>query len=535
MLAGIIRNPISYNPVRYPERAAERRDVAIDRMVEVGALTDDEGTWWHAAPTLPEIHEVLPKANDYFPSEVEQQLLNDPAFAMLGETTADRHKAIYQGGLRVYTTFDPVAQAQAIAARDSVLPLENGVFTQPGVNPATGEPNRGSAALTSVEPATGAVRTMVGGPGFDGYKYNLVTQNARGVGSAFKTFVLTTIMDQGHSPEDIINGVAPCNFKNESEEGGVYDVNNFADGGGGVGTITAATLASSNCAFVRLGLIAGMPNVAEMAYQMGIPRTRPAADGEVPTICDACQSTPLGVASITPLEMASAYATLANDGVYNPPYLIERIDDRDGRTIYTHTPTPARRLSAQTSRLVTSILEKNVQSGTGTRAQVSGQPAAGKTGTNQNATDAWFVGYTPQLATAVWVGGLAWNYEIRLEGTSITGGRFAAPVWGAFMNAWQQGRESVPFTPPGPVPGGKTLNVPGGVDLTPAPPPPAPPPGPTQPPTLPVFPPQAGEPGGQPGQGLQGDPTPGGTTGTRSPAVTTTQPPVTQPPTTVLE
>jgi membrane peptidoglycan carboxypeptidase len=279
-----------------------------------------------------------------------------------------------------------------------------------------------------------------------------------------------------------------------------------------------------------------MPNVAEMAYQMGVPRTRPAADGEVPTICAACQSTPLGVASITPLEMASAYATLANEGVYNPPYLIERIDDRDGRTIYTHTPTPSRRLSVQTSRLVTSILEKNVQSGTGTRAQISGQPAAGKTGTNQNATDAWFVGYTPQLATAVWVGGLAWNYEIRLEGTSITGGRFAAPVWGAFMNAWQQGRESVPFTPPSPVPGGKTLNVPGGVDLTPAPPPPAPPPpGPSQPPTQPVTPPQAGGPGGPPGQGLQGEPATGGTTGTTSPIVTVMQPPVTQPPTTVLE
>ncbi len=478
LLAGIIRNPISYNPVRYPDRAAARREVAIDRMVEVGALTEAEGTWWHASPTVPQIHEVLPRANDYFPSEVEQQLLTSPEFAFLGETPADRYKAVYQGGLQVATTFDPAAQAQAIAARDSQLPMENGVFAQPGVNPVTGEPNRGSAAIASVEPATGAVRVMVGGPGFEGYKYNLATQNARGVGSSFKTFVLTTVMEQGYSPNDIINGTAPCNFANESEEGGVYDVNNFADGGGSVGTVTAATLASSNCAFVRLGLIAGMDNVAEMAYRLGIPRERPDVDGDgqpEPTICGSCQSTPLGVASITPLEMASAYGTIANEGVYNPPYLIERIEDRNGVEIYAHTPAPEQRIAAGTARLVTSVLEQNVQSGTGTRARISGQRAAGKTGTNQNATDAWFVGYTPALSTAVWVGGLGHNFEIRLEGTGITGGRFAAPVWGAFMNAWQEGRPSVGFAGPPSVPGGKLLAVPGGLDLTPPPPPPAPP------------------------------------------------------------
>jgi membrane peptidoglycan carboxypeptidase len=500
MLAGIIRNPISYNPVRYPDRAADRREVAIDRMVEVGALTDAEGTWWHATPTVPQIHEVLPKANDYFPSEVEQQLLNDPQFAMLGDTPAERYAAVYQGGLQVATTFDPTAQAQAIAARDSELPMENGTFAQPGVNPETGEPNRGSAAIASVEPATGAVRVMVGGPGFEGYKYNLATQNARGVGSSFKTFVLATIMEQGYSPDDIINGNAPCNFANESEEGGVYDVNNFADGGGSVGTITAATLASSNCAFVRLGLIAGMDNVAEMAYRLGIPRERPDVDDDgqpEPTICASCQSTPLGVASITPLEMASAYATIANEGVYNPTYLIERIEDRSGVEIYAHTPAPEQRIAAGTARLVTSILQQNVQSGTGTRARISGQPAAGKTGTNQNATDAWFVGYTPALSTAVWVGGLGHNFEIRLGGTGITGGVFAAPVWGAFMNAWQNGRPTAGFAAPPAVAGGKLLAVPGGVDLTPPPPPPAPP-GPP-----PGFPPGFPPPVTPPGPGLQ--------------------------------
>jgi penicillin-binding protein 1A len=491
MLAGIIRNPIQYNPVRYPERAAQRREVALDRMVDAGWLTEEEAAVWHATPTVPSFHQVLPKPNDYFPSEVEQQLLNDPRYTMLGETEADRRTAVYQGGLRVFTTLDPLAQQQALAARDSVLPLENGVVPQPGVHPETGEPNRATAAVVSVEPSTGAVRTMVGGPGFDSYKYNLATQNPRGVGSSMKTFVLATIMEQGYSPDDIINGIAPCNFADRSEEGGVYDVSNFADGGGSMGTITAATLASSNCAFVRLGLIAGSENVAEMAYRLGIPRERPDADGDgdpEPVVLPV-KSLPLGVARITPLEMASAYATIANDGVYNPPYLVDRIEDRDGNVIYQHTPTPEQRIAPETARLVTSMLEQNVQSGTGTRARISGQPAAGKTGTNQNSTDAWFVGYTPALSTAVWLGGLGHEYQIRISGgPPITGGQYPARIWGAFMNAWQSGRGTVGFPGAPGRPGGQTLTVPGGIDLSPPPAPPEQPPpvDPNQP-----FPPPA--------------------------------------------
>jgi penicillin-binding protein 1A len=461
MLAGIIRNPISYNPVRYPDRAAERRDVAIDRMVAVGAITEDDATWWHAAPTVPELHEVVPPPNDYFPHEVKQQLLNDPQFAMLGDTATERYNAVFQGGLKVFTTLDPAAQAQALTARDSVLPLENGVFTQAGTDPVTGLPLQGSAAVVSVEPASGAVRTMVGGPGFETYKYNLATQNRRQVGSSFKTYVLASLMEQGYSPDDIINGTAPCSFANGSE--GIYEVGNYADGGGSIGTVTSQTLASSNCAYVRLGLIAGLPNVIDMAHRLGIkPETEL---GEY-------KSLPLGVADITPLEMASAYATIANDGVYNAPYLIDRIEDREGNVVYAHAAAPEQRISAQTARLVTSVLVQNVQSGTGTAARISGQQAAGKTGTTNDSTDGWFVGYTPSLATAVWVGGLGSKFTITLGGRPITGGSFPARIWGAFMNAWQEGRPAVGFAAPSGVAGGKLLGVPGGIDVTPVPPPP---------------------------------------------------------------
>jgi penicillin-binding protein 1A len=487
MLAGIIRNPVQYNPVRYPDRAQSRRNIAIDRMVDVGALTEDEAAWWHAVPTVPELHQVLPVANDYFPSEVEQKLLNDPEFGALGATPEARRTPVYQGGLKVYTTLDPTAQAQAIAARDQNLPLENGTFSVPGVDPVTGQPNRGSAAVVSVEPTTGAVRTMVGGPGFDQWQYNLATQNPRQVGSSMKTFVLATLMEQGRSPDDIINGTAPCQFSNPGGEVDPYDVGNYADGSGSVGTITSATLTSSNCAFVRLGFIAGQQAVVDMAHRLGIGSQ-----------LDAIPSLPLGTKEITPLEMASAYATLANDGVYNPPYMIDRIEDSAGNVIYQHAAAPQQVVSPQTARLVTSILEQNVQSGTGTAARISGQRAAGKTGTTQGSTDGWFVGYTPWLSTAVWVGGLGGKFPIILGGSGITGGRYPARIWGAFMNAWQQGRPAVPFTSPSPVPPSPTiLEVPGGRDLTPLPPPPPPPdPGPILPFPVP----------GPPGQGAQAVP-----------------------------
>jgi penicillin-binding protein 1A len=488
LLAGIIRNPIQYNPVRFPERAADRRDVALDRMVDVGALTEDEATWWHATPTPTQLHQVLPKANDYFPSEVEQQLLADER---LGKTPEERHKAVYQGGLKVYTTYDPVAQAQAIAARDANLPLTNGMFDQE-IDPATGQPRKGSAAVVSVEPATGAVRTMVGGPGFDNWKYNLVTQNQRQIGSSFKTFVLATLMEQGRSPADIVNGTGPCRFADRYSEGGVYEVENFEGSPGGVADITQQTLRSSNCAYVRLGLIAGSQAVADTAHRLGI-------QSEIPVV----KSMPLGTAGLTPLEVASAYATLANDGIYSPPYMIERVEDRHGNVLFGHVPAPVQAVSPQTARLVTSVLEQNVQSGTGTAARVRNQPAAGKTGTHTNSYDAWFVGYTPALATAVWVGGLGSQFPIRLGGRGITGGSYPARIWGAFMNAWQEGRPPVGFLPPAPVPSSGILALPGDVDLSP--PPTAPPPLEATPRPDPVSPaPPVVLPPPPPVQGLQG-------------------------------
>jgi penicillin-binding protein 1A len=490
LLAGIIRNPNVYNPVRFPERAEARRETALQRMVAVEAITREQAAMYALTPMPTELHDVTPPPTDYFAAAVKSQLLDDPR---LGDTYEEREQAVFQGGLHVYTTFDPRAQQQAIAARDGNLPLTNGVFAA-GTDPDTGEPRYGSAAVVSVDPASGAIRTMVGGPGFDNYRYNLVTQNRRNPGSSFKTFVLAALMEQGRSPEDRVNGMGPCRFRNDGGEPNPYEVTNFDNSRGAADAIRAQTLRSSNCAYVRLGQVAGIDNVAEMARNLGLRNPR----SEIPTGL----SLPLGTATVTPLEMASAYATIANDGVYNPPYMIERVDDRDGRTIITHQARSERVLSSDASRLVTSVLQDNVRSGTATRAAIrTGQPAAAKTGTHQGSRDAWMVGFSPRLATAVWIGGLGSQFTINLGGSGLTGSTYPASIWGDYMTAWHDGQEIVPFQPPPARPGGTMLQVPGGVDLSPLPP--ALPPGFTWPPRPGQQPPPV-----PPGQGRPTVPTP---------------------------
>ncbi|HEX8803451.1 MAG TPA: transglycosylase domain-containing protein, partial [Acidimicrobiales bacterium] len=487
LLAGMIRNPIVYNPVRFPEKAQERRSVALDRMLDVGAITEDDRTFWDASPMPTELHQVRPPPDDYFAEAVKSQLLRDER---LGETYEQRERAVFQGGLRIYTTFDPRAQQQAIAARDANLPLVDGVFAA-GTDPATGQPRVGSAAIVSIEPTSGAVRTMVGGPGFDRYRFNLVTQNRRQAGSSFKTFVLATLMEQGRSPEDVVNGTGPCRFSNPLGSPDPYEPKNFGNEHGGVATVREQTLRSSNCAFVRLGLIAGTQNVIDTAHRLGVKSDIPSAI-----------SIPLGTAAVTPMDMASGYATLANDGVYNPPYLIERVDDRDGRTLFSHAPRPSRVVSPQTARLVSSVLQDNVLRGTGRAAQIrTGNPAAGKTGTHQGSRDAWFVGYSMQLATAVWIGGLGAQFTITLGGRGITGATYPARIWGDYMTAWHQGKEAIPFPAPDARAGGAFLIVPNGQDLQPLPAPPRPNPTPAPfptpgPPGVPVTPPGQGQGGG---------------------------------------
>ncbi|MCU1353316.1 MAG: mrcA [Acidimicrobiales bacterium] len=452
LLAALIRSPNSYDPFRNPKLAKTRRDIVFERLVKTKRLSRDQVTWFKTVP-LPTVANVPRPPNDYFVEEVKQQLLDDPRFG-LGLTPAARNRAVFEGGLRVFTTFDPIAQLKALQARNETVPGGKGDGTFDVIDPVTGQPaldpngkpTFGTQAIASIEPGTGAVRIMVGGPGFEKYKYNLTTGRGRQPGSSMKTFVLTALFENGFVPNDTVNG-GSCAFT----QGRGAPIYAPGTGSGGVATITSQTQRSSNCAFVRLGQVVGLERVVDVAKRMGI--TTPLDANHI--------SLPLGTSEVRPLDMAAAYSVLANDGVRNEPYFVERIEDRKGKVIYQHRGNPQQVLDPQTARLVTQVLVANVNGGTGKNARLGwGQVAAGKTGTTNNSSNVWFVGYTPQLATAIWMGVTSGNVDLARAGLGgATGGRYPATTWGDLYQKLYDGTPLVPFVDPGPTRPGQSVGI----------------------------------------------------------------------------
>jgi len=442
MLAGLISNPSKYDPTLNPRAATDRRNVALGRLVAAGMISEEDATEYRAAP-VPTTRTVPSEwqPDNYFIEEVRRQLLDD---FRLGDTREARAEALFGGGLRVFTTYDPIAQAAAIAAVEAFRPDAKRGFI---------------GALAAVEPGTGRVRAIVGGPGFEveGFgEFNIATQGGRPTGSSFKPFVLAAAMEKGLVPSDTINGTATCVFDNPGGFPNPYSANNFGGSDtGSMASIRSQTLSSSNCAYLRLGQIVGLSNVADTARALGITSD----------LSSLPISMPLGPLNVTPLDMATAYATFANDGLQVDPIFIERVEDRSGNILFANEPAPQRAISTQSARLVTSILEANVRGGTGQRAQLPGQPAAGKTGTGQDFKNAWFVGYTPHLATAVWMGDPLVETEMRgvnIPGQgvkNVTGGSAPAAMWQAFNEAYHAGLEARSFSSPAPTRHGERIRT----------------------------------------------------------------------------
>lgn len=422
LLAGTIRNPVGYDPVRYPEQAKARRALALERMVANGHLDAAAAAEMREAPLPAKLQVPPPPPNDYFVEEVKQRLLDDPR---LGETAQERYNAVFRGGLHIHTTFDPAKQDAAQDAVKRRLPNTRGRFT---------------AALASVEPGTGAVRAIVAGDDFNKESYNLATQGKRQPGSSFKVFVLLAAFDAGYGPNDTIDGTSPCTIKIPGHA--PYTPGNYEGSAGSVGSLTEATAKSLNCAYARLGAHIGLQKVVDMTERLGIPKGR----------VEALPSMPLGSEEVTPLEMASAYATIANDGIYHAPRFVEKVADRHGKAIFEGPDKGRRAFSVQVARMATQSMRAVVERGTGTRARLPGRQAAGKTGTSQNHENAWFVGFTPQLSTAVWMGNPDAN--VPMVGVSpcgsVTGGCIPSMIWNAYMSVALSGQPSVPFAAPDP-------------------------------------------------------------------------------------
>ncbi len=451
LLAALIRSPNYYNPFKNPDVARERRTIVFKRLVTTKKLTQQEADFSEGIglPTVPNKPEP---PYDYFVEEVKQQLLTDPDFG-LGATPEARYRSVFTGGIKVYTTLDQPLQDKAIAARDQTLPFNNGDATFNVTDPRTGQLTFGTQAMATIVPESGAVVAMVGGPGFDKDQFNLATERdpGRQPGSTMKTFVLAALFEAGFVPSDTLPSTRSCSFKFP----GSLEVDTYTGRGG---SITSMTQASSNCGFMRLGQVAGIPEVAAVAASAGIKSQLNLVDSDGNPTAPP-NNLPLGTMGVSPLDMASAYATFANDGIYNEPYMVQRIEDSQGKVIYEHEAKGVRAVQAQTARLVTQVLEANVTGGTGKNARIgSGQPAAGKTGTTNDSTDVWFVGYTPEYSTAVWMGAPAGSISLAnadMEGA--TGGRYPATTWGVFYSLIYADRPSVPFLAAEPTRRGKSV------------------------------------------------------------------------------
>lgn len=422
LLAGLIRNPVFADPFNNPDDARARRDLVVDRMVRLGHVPAEEAARikTEALPTPPPQEPA--RGSDYFAEYVKQVLLADPR---MGADATERISTVFRGGLRIYTTLDPSYQREAEKAVADILPDSGGRF---------------NAALVSVEPGTGAVRALVGGPDFDRTKFNLVTDTqGRQAGSSFKPFTLLAALEAGYIPQDSILGNAPCQIPNPGGVPDPWEPDNVDGQAAGVLTLEQATINSVNCAYARLVKIVGPQKVAEVASKMGITKR-----------LDPNLSITLGSSGVSALDMASAYATLAADGERSTPFVIDRVEDRNGEVIFAGARKPERAISVQDARTVNQVLTQVVQQGTGTAARVPRWQVAGKTGSTDNNADAWFVGYTPTLATAVWMGNpqeLVSMYNV--GGVArVYGGTFPAQIFGAYTRAALAGQEPVAFAPP---------------------------------------------------------------------------------------
>ncbi len=430
-LASLIRSPGLFDGFdQNISTMTRRRSRSLQQAVDARIITEAQRNAFERRP-LPS-RNLSPRRTDvtlrrdYFLVEVRRALLANPA---LGDTYQARFSQVFGGGLRVWTTLRPELQRAMRTSVAEVLPEGTGEF---------------EVSIVSVDPSTGAVLAFIGGPAFSDSEFNLATQGRRQPGSSFKPYVLAAAIERaGLYPFDTISGQGPCVFPNPPLED--YKVSNFANSPGRVATLAQQATASSNCAFVRLGLVTGLDEVVGMANRL---IGRSGEDSYLPY-----PSISLGAQEITPLEQALGFGTFVNGGVRMEPFYVTRIENNFGEVLYEHAPHGRRVVSSVTADWVTSVLEENVRSGTGTRAQLaSGQAAAGKTGTTQSFHDAWFVGFTPHMSTAVWMGHPDEQVPMgEIQGRRATGGWIPARIWSAYMERALENTQLRGF-PPAPPP-----------------------------------------------------------------------------------
>jgi penicillin-binding protein 1A len=484
-LAGVIQAPSTFDPAANPADSQVRRNYVLDQMADNGYLSAAKASQLKARPVRTnEQAQVVNYDHAYFVDYARRYLQDNRRFG----------DSLFSGGYRITTTLD----------RDWQLAAEEAVRSN------LTEPSDPQAALVAIDPRTGAVRAMVGGRSEPKVQdaFNLAVDASRQAGSAFKPFTLAAAMEQKISLDSVWSGPSTITIGDPRcyTNGQPWRPSNAGDSSAGTMSLRSATAGSVNTIFAQLVVEVGPEAVVDVAHRMGIR-------SPLEPVC----SITLGTQGVNPLEMTSAYATLAARGVHHRPSPVEQVADAQGNVLGRPMDAKGdRALLANDADLVTSALELVVTSGTGTNARLpDGRPLAGKTGSAQEYTDAWFCGYTPQLATCVWVGYPKEKKPMQnIQGFStVFGGSIPALIFRDFMtvatadmpvkdfaepstSGYTQGPRPAPTVAPSPTPSKSPKPSPS-PSPSPSPiPTETPSPDPTATPSVPPSPPGGGGGGG---------------------------------------
>jgi penicillin-binding protein 1A len=436
MLAGLITAPNHFDPFVRPASARGRRDVVLRRMYDMGAITTRE--------LRRARHERIVVRSDgqeqrypypHFVDYVKRWFLANPAF---GQTYDDRYRLLFTGGLRVTTTLDPSIQTAAEYAVEEVLAF----------------PSDPDAAVTVLDPRTGYVRAMVGGDEDDYWadaragRVNLATGaggSGRQTGSSFKAFALVAALADGYSPDTTF--LAPASITLPLTGGGVWHVTNADGQGYGTLSLRTATERSVNTVYAQLIQQLGADTVVRTAQEMGLRCCPDVGEPDDPLL--AVDSAVLGSNEANTLEMATAYGTLATGGKRVDPVPVISVIGPDGALLWQADPEPQQAIDPQVAAAANDVLQDVVLYGTGAAANI-GRPQIGKTGTDDNHDNAWFVGAVPQLSAAVWIGFHQGQVPMEPPRTRITvyGGTWPAQIWRLLMERATAGLTPEPFPTP---------------------------------------------------------------------------------------
>lgn len=406
LIAGLIKAPSRYNPYEHPGRARRRRDYVLQRMLLTGRITPAErrralrgDLGIRPSPPRPSPREP------YFVEAVRQELLADPRF---GSNVDARDRFLHEGGLLIKTTLDRELQRAAEEAIASILD----------------EPGDPEASLVSIRPRTGEIVAMIGGRDWSASQVNLALGakgggSGRQPGSSFKPIVAATALEAGIRLDTKYES-SPAVF--DLGEGETWTVSNAEGQDYGQLPLDEAMVRSINGVYARLALDLGAGSIASMASILGVESKLP----PYPAIA-------LGASEVSVVDMAAAFSTFANAGTAIEPTTIKEVRSATGEVYGPDQEVVEGAMSPGNAYLVTDVLQEVIARGTGTAADI-GRPAAGKTGTTNDFADAWFVGYTPQLVTAVWVGYPQGRVPMRsVHGITVMGGTFPAQIWREFM------------------------------------------------------------------------------------------------------